>query len=195
MTIRKIESCPPRGYVDGPQTWARLRHPPRAGHSPQASLRQSGRTSARSSWRIASRVPWNASTRTSPSRPSTRPSARSHAPRRRAWSKTTAGSTGCSPMAWMSSTGAPDGSIAGDKVWLFDFAHPERNDWLVVNQFTVIENKHNRRADLVVFVNGIPLGRAGAEEPRRRERHGQGRPSTSSRPTRRTSPACSTSTR
>jgi len=50
-----------------------------------------------------------------------------------------------------------DGSIAGDKVWLFDFAHPERNDWLVVNQFTVIESKHNRRADLVVFVNGIPL--------------------------------------
>ncbi len=51
----------------------------------------------------------------------------------------------------------PDGSIAGDKVWLFDLAHPERNDWLAVNQFTVIENKHNRRADLVVFVNGIPL--------------------------------------
>ncbi len=51
----------------------------------------------------------------------------------------------------------PDGSIAGDKVWLFDLAHPERNDWLEVNQFTVIENKHNRRADLVVFVNGIPL--------------------------------------
>jgi type I restriction enzyme, R subunit len=51
----------------------------------------------------------------------------------------------------------PDGSIAGDKVWLFDFAHPEWNDWLAVNQFTVIENKHNRRADLVVFVNGMPL--------------------------------------
>jgi type I restriction enzyme R subunit len=51
----------------------------------------------------------------------------------------------------------PDGSIAGDKVWLFDFDHPERNDWLAVSQFTVIENKHNRRADLVVFVNGIPL--------------------------------------
>ncbi len=51
----------------------------------------------------------------------------------------------------------PDGSIAGDKVWLFDFDDPDRNDWLVVNQFTVIENKHNRRADLAVFVNGIPL--------------------------------------
>ena len=32
-----------------------------------------------------------------------------------------------------------DGSIAGDKVRLFDFENPERNDWLVVNQFTVIE--------------------------------------------------------
>ncbi|MGD0044000.1 MAG: type I restriction endonuclease subunit R, partial [Isosphaeraceae bacterium] len=51
----------------------------------------------------------------------------------------------------------PDGSIAGDKVTLFDFAHPDRNEWIVVNQFTVIENRHNRRADLVVFVNGIPL--------------------------------------
>jgi type I restriction enzyme R subunit len=51
----------------------------------------------------------------------------------------------------------PDGSIAGDKVWLFDFDQPERNDWLVVDQFTVIENKHNRRPDLVVFLNGMPL--------------------------------------
>ena len=51
----------------------------------------------------------------------------------------------------------PDGSIAGDKVWLIDFDSPERNDWLAVNQFTVVENKHNRRADIVVFVNGLPL--------------------------------------
>jgi type I restriction enzyme R subunit len=51
----------------------------------------------------------------------------------------------------------PDGSIAGDKVWLFDFNQPDLNEWLAVNQFTVIENKHNRRADLVIFVNGLPL--------------------------------------
>jgi type I restriction enzyme R subunit len=50
-----------------------------------------------------------------------------------------------------------DGSITGDKVWLFDFEQPERNDWLVVTQFTVIEGKQNRRPDLVVFVNGLPL--------------------------------------
>ena len=60
----------------------------------------------------------------------------------------------------------PDGSIAGDKVWLFDFAHPERNDWLIVNQFSVIENKHNRRADLVVFVNGMPLAVLELKNPR-----------------------------
>ncbi len=52
----------------------------------------------------------------------------------------------------------PDGSIAGDHVRLVDFADPESNDWVVVNQYIVIEGQHNRRPDLVVFVNGIPLG-------------------------------------
>ena len=52
----------------------------------------------------------------------------------------------------------PDGSIAGDRVMLLDFDWPERNDWLVVNQFTVIEGQHNRRPDLVLFINGLPLG-------------------------------------
>ena len=51
-----------------------------------------------------------------------------------------------------------DGSIGGDKAWLIDFDHPERNDWLAVNQFTVIEGQHNRHPDVVVFVNGLPLG-------------------------------------
>ena len=51
-----------------------------------------------------------------------------------------------------------DGSIAGDKAWLIDFDDAENNDWLAVNQFTVIENKNNRRPDVVVFVNGLPLG-------------------------------------
>jgi type I restriction enzyme R subunit len=52
----------------------------------------------------------------------------------------------------------PDGSIAGDHVRLVDFAEVNANDWLVVNQFTVIEGQHNRRPDIVVFVNGLPLG-------------------------------------
>ena len=51
-----------------------------------------------------------------------------------------------------------DGTIAGNRVWLVDYDVPERNDWLAVNQFTVIEAHHNRRPDVVVFVNGLPLG-------------------------------------
>jgi type I restriction enzyme R subunit len=51
-----------------------------------------------------------------------------------------------------------DGSIAGDRVQLIDFANPDANDWLAVNQFTVIEGQNNRRPDIVVFVNGLPLG-------------------------------------
>jgi type I restriction enzyme, R subunit len=39
-----------------------------------------------------------------------------------------------------------------------DYDDPDNNDWLVVNQFTVVEAGHNRRADVVVFVNGLPLG-------------------------------------
>src|SRR6266581_2980141 len=51
-----------------------------------------------------------------------------------------------------------DGSIGAEIVRLIDFDDPETNDWLAVNQFTVIEGQHNRRADVVVFVNGLPLG-------------------------------------
>ena len=51
-----------------------------------------------------------------------------------------------------------DGSIAGDFVRLVDFESIDNNDWLAVNQFTVIEGQHNRRPDIVVFVNGLPLG-------------------------------------
>src|SRR5205807_1733397 len=51
----------------------------------------------------------------------------------------------------------PDGSIAGAQARLLDFETPEKNDWLAVNQFTVAEGQHNRRPDVVVFVNGLPL--------------------------------------
>ena len=47
-----------------------------------------------------------------------------------------------------------DGTIRGDRLRLVDFDKPLKNDWLVVNQFTVIEGQHNRRPDIVVFVNG-----------------------------------------
>ena len=52
----------------------------------------------------------------------------------------------------------PDGSIAGAQARLIDFNEPDNNDWLAVNQFTVIEGQHNRRPDVVLFVNGLPLG-------------------------------------
>ena len=52
----------------------------------------------------------------------------------------------------------PDGSIGGDRVWLINFTNPDANDWLAVNQFTVIEGQHNRRPDIVLFINGLPLG-------------------------------------
>lgn len=51
-----------------------------------------------------------------------------------------------------------DGTIAGDRVRLVDFANPDNNDFVAVNQFTVIEGQHNRRPDVVIFVNGLPLG-------------------------------------
>ncbi|MGE0715371.1 MAG: type I restriction endonuclease subunit R [Alphaproteobacteria bacterium] len=50
-----------------------------------------------------------------------------------------------------------DGSIAGAQAQVIDYASPSNNDWLAVNQFTVIENRHHRRPDVVVFVNGLPL--------------------------------------
>ncbi len=49
------------------------------------------------------------------------------------------------------------GRVIGGIVNLFDFTEPANNDWLVVNQFTVLEDHHDRRPDLVVFVNGLPL--------------------------------------
>ena len=50
-----------------------------------------------------------------------------------------------------------DGSVAGDKVKLVDFVHIAENDFLAVNQFTIIENNNNRRPDVVVFINGLPI--------------------------------------
>ena len=50
-----------------------------------------------------------------------------------------------------------EGRIKGDKVWLIDFENLDNNDWLAVNQFTVVENHINRRPDVVIFVNGLPL--------------------------------------
>lgn len=50
-----------------------------------------------------------------------------------------------------------DGVERGDRVWLIDFKNPHNNEFVVVNQFTVVENNQNKRPDIVLFVNGIPL--------------------------------------
>lgn len=47
--------------------------------------------------------------------------------------------------------------IAGDKVWLIDYENPSKNEFLVVNQYTVIEGNTNKRPDIILFVNGLPL--------------------------------------
>jgi type I restriction enzyme R subunit len=49
-----------------------------------------------------------------------------------------------------------DGGERGDLVWLVDFDDPEKNEFLAVNQFTVIENA-NKRPDVVLFINGLPM--------------------------------------
>lgn len=50
-----------------------------------------------------------------------------------------------------------DGSIKNELVWLFDFDNPDNNEFLAVNQFTIIEEHNNRRPDIILFVNGLPL--------------------------------------
>ncbi len=52
---------------------------------------------------------------------------------------------------------ATDGSVRGAQVRVIDFDDPANNDFLAVNQFTVVETNHTRRPDVVLFVNGLPL--------------------------------------
>ena len=53
---------------------------------------------------------------------------------------------------------AGDGAIRGAQAQVVDFDDARNNDWLAVNQFTVTEGQNNRRPDVVLFVNGLPLG-------------------------------------
>ena len=52
---------------------------------------------------------------------------------------------------------ADSGMIQGAQIRAIDFDYPINNDWLAVNQFTIVENRHERRPDIVLFVNGLPL--------------------------------------
>ena len=49
-------------------------------------------------------------------------------------------------------------AVRGAQARVLDFEDPDNNDWLAVNQFTVVENKHERRPDIALFVNGLPFG-------------------------------------
>jgi type I restriction enzyme R subunit len=58
-----------------------------------------------------------------------------------------------------------EGEVRGDKAWLVDFARPARNDFLVANQFTVKSGNSTRRADLVIFLNGLPIAVIELKDP------------------------------
>ena len=58
-----------------------------------------------------------------------------------------------------------EGTVRGAQARVIDFDDPDRNDWLVVNQFTVTENKHERRPDVVLFINGLPLALVELKNP------------------------------
>ncbi|HET6843921.1 MAG TPA: type I restriction endonuclease subunit R [Candidatus Angelobacter sp.] len=51
-----------------------------------------------------------------------------------------------------------DDEPAHDQVKLIDFDEPANNDWAAINQFTIIESRNNRRPDILIFINGLPLG-------------------------------------
>ena len=51
-----------------------------------------------------------------------------------------------------------DGRVRGGHVRVIDFTDHANNDWVAVNQFTITENKNTRRPDIVLFLNGLPLG-------------------------------------
>jgi type I restriction enzyme R subunit len=50
-----------------------------------------------------------------------------------------------------------DGTVTSSKVNIIDFDNAENNDWLVVSQFVVINGQYNRRPDVVIFLNGLPI--------------------------------------
>lgn len=50
-----------------------------------------------------------------------------------------------------------ESGIRGEKVYIVDFENPENNEFLAINQFTVIEGNQNKRPDIILFVNGLPL--------------------------------------
>ncbi|MBL0402307.1 MULTISPECIES: type I restriction endonuclease, partial [unclassified Staphylococcus] len=50
-----------------------------------------------------------------------------------------------------------DGETINDLVYVFDFSNTENNDFLAVNQLTVVNGDYNKRPDIVLFINGLPV--------------------------------------
>ena len=51
----------------------------------------------------------------------------------------------------------PSGTVRGVQARVIDFDGPANNDWLAVSQFSVMENRRERRPDIILFVNGLPF--------------------------------------
>ena len=60
------------------------------------------------------------------------------------------------------------GEAVNDIVYLIDFAHPDRNTFQAINQWTYVE-KSEKRADIMIFVNGLPLVLVELKSPSREE--------------------------
>ena len=91
--------------------------------------------------------------------------AKSSRPRPPRSSRRTAASTAICSKGVPVEVAREDGSIGGDVARLIDFDDVDANDWLAVNQYTVIEHSHNRRPDVVILVNGLPCRRDRTEKP------------------------------
>jgi type I restriction enzyme R subunit len=50
-----------------------------------------------------------------------------------------------------------ESGIRGEKIYIVDFENPENNEFFTVNQFTVVEGNQNKRPDIILFINGLPL--------------------------------------
>lgn len=58
-----------------------------------------------------------------------------------------------------------DGLERHDRAWLVDFANPANNEFLAVNQLTIVAGTKNRRPDILLFVNGLPVGQIETKAP------------------------------
>jgi len=58
-----------------------------------------------------------------------------------------------------------EGMERHERIWLLDFENPANNEFLAVNQLTIIDGTKNRRPDILLFVNGLPLGQLELKAP------------------------------